>query len=328
MKIRDIFSKRQKRNQGDVPDVYQYEHIPRELRIQVVHIIDDWWTEVSNQYHRYFRSYAGMFPSSEDLYKRIHEILCREYGQFSLGNRSDRNAVGNFLINTPKVEEAIDVIEVSMNVMDCLIREAIDVIEVSVHVMEHHIRRYSLDAQQSMDSAIEVLNHRFREHGVGYQYESGKIIRVDSKLVHAEVVKPALSLLADPMYAGANDEFLKAHAHYRARENKECMNECLKAFESCLKAICDKRRWAYKDTAAAKDLVDIVLAKGLIPRFMESPFNGFKSALIGVATLRNKRSGHGQGGKIVEVPESMASYALHLTASNILLLARADKEMK
>lgn len=330
MKTHDIFSKRQKRNRGDVSDVYQYEHIPPELRIQVVYIIGDLWEEVSNQYHRYFLRYANLFSSPKDLYKMIHEILCREYGRFSLVDYSDsdREAVVKFFTNTMKVEEAIDVIEVSMSVMERLIREAIDVIEVSMDRMARLVCSYSLDAQQSMDSAIEVLNHRFREHGVGYQYESGKIIRVDSELVHAEVVKPALSLLADPMYAGANDEFLKAHAHYRARENKECMNECLKAFESCLKAICDKRRWAYKDTAAAKDLVDIVLRKGLVPRFMESPFNGFKSALIGVATLRNKRSGHGQGGKIVEVPESMASYTLHLTASNILLLARADKEMK
>ena len=311
MKIHDIFSKRQKRNRGDVPDVYQYKHIPQKLRIQVVHIIDDWWTGVSKKDHRHFRRYGDLFCSSEDLYKMIHKTLCREYGQFSLGNPSDFDceAVVNFFINTTKVEEAIDVIEVSM------------------YVMERLIRNHSLDAQQSMDSAIEALNHRFREHGVGYQYESGKIIRVDSELIHAEVVKPALSLLADPMYAGANEEFLKAHAHYRARENKDCMSECLKAFESCLKVICCKRGWAYKN-AAAKDLVDIVLDKGLIPRFMESPFKGFRSALSGGATLRNKRSGHGQGGKIVEVPESMATYALHLTASNILLLARADKEMK
>lgn len=302
MIIHDIFSKRQKRARGDVPDVYQYENIPGKLRVQVVHIIEDLLPKGALR--------SGIHISKE-LYKEIHKILCREYGRFSLGNhKTDREALLNFFLNTRKTEEAIDVIEVSMN------------------VTENVIRYYSLHTQQSMDSAIAELNYRFREHGVGYQYESGKIIRVDSALIHAEVVKPALSLLADPMYAGANEEFLKAHAHYRARRNKECLNECLKAFESCLKAICGKRRWVYKETAAAKDLVDIVLAKGLIPGFMESPFKGFKSALSGGATLRNKRSGHGQGVKVIEVPESMASYALHLTASNILLLARADKEMK
>lgn len=306
MMIHDIFSKRQKRARGDVPDVYQYENIPEELRVQAVHIIEDLCTGVSEQYARKYGRRSG------DLYKRIHEILYREYGRFSLGNQyeDDREALLNFFLTTGKTEEAIDVIEVSMN------------------FMEGFNRRHSLHAQQWMDSAIAELNYRFREHGVGYQYESGKIIRVDSELIHAEVVKPALGILANPMYTGANEELLKAHAHYRARRNKECLNECLKAFESCLKAICDKRGWVYKETAAAKDLVDTVLAEGLIPRFMESPFNGLRSALNGVANLRNKRSGHGQGSKVVDVPDYLAAYALHQTASNILLLARADKEMK
>ena len=303
MMIHDIFSKRQKRANGDVPDVYQYENIPKKLRIQAVHIIEDLLPKGALR--------SGIHISKE-LYKEIHKILCREYGQFSLGNQyePDRETLLNFFLNTGKTEEAIDVIEVSMN------------------VTENVIHYYSLHTQQSMDSAIAELNYRFREHGVGYQYESGKIIRVDSELIHAEVVKPALGILADPMYTGANEELLKAHAHYRARRNKECLNECLKAFESCIKAICDKRGWTYKENDGAGRLVDIVLTENLIPPFMESPFKGLKSALGGVANLRNKRSGHGQGGKIVEVPESMASYALHLTASNILLLARADKEMK
>ena len=297
MKTHDIFSKRQKRNREDVPDVYQYERIPDELRVQVVQIIDQ---DICQGIRFYFH-----------IFRRIRDILRREYGRFTLRDRVEEtpDEVINFFLETDNTEEAIDVIEISIRTLDSCLRPKSDI------------------ARRNLDNAIAELNYRFREHGVGYQYESGKIIRVDSELMHAEVVKPALSLLADPMYAGANEEFLKAHAHYRARENKDCMSECLKAFESCLKVICDKRGWAYKN-AAAKDLVDIVLDKGLIPRFMESPFNGFRSALSGVAAPRNKLSGHGQGGKIVDVPESMASYALHLTASNILLLARADKEMK
>ena len=66
----------------------------------------------------------------------------------------------------------------------------------------------------SPDEAINQLNHRFREHGVGYQYKSGKIIKVDSEFTHSEVVKPAMSFLSDPIYKGANEEFLNAHEHY------------------------------------------------------------------------------------------------------------------
>lgn len=34
----ELFSKRQKRFRGEVPDVYQYEVIPQGLRVEVVYI--------------------------------------------------------------------------------------------------------------------------------------------------------------------------------------------------------------------------------------------------------------------------------------------------
>ena len=34
----NIFSKRQKRLRGEVPDVYQYDVFPNELRVQIVQI--------------------------------------------------------------------------------------------------------------------------------------------------------------------------------------------------------------------------------------------------------------------------------------------------
>ena len=47
------------------------------------------------------------------------------------------------------------------------------------------------------------MNGRFQVRGVGYQFADGEIIRVDSHLIHAEVVKPALSLLRGVEFAGA-----------------------------------------------------------------------------------------------------------------------------
>ncbi len=48
MKDYELFSKRQKRLRGEVPDVYQYETIPQELRVQVVHI----WRDVLGEIER------------------------------------------------------------------------------------------------------------------------------------------------------------------------------------------------------------------------------------------------------------------------------------
>ena len=110
---------------------------------------------------------------------------------------------------------------------------------------------------------------------------------------------------------------------------KDCVNNCLKAFESCLKVICKKRGWNYTEKDTANRLIAIVFDKGLIPPLMQSHFSGLRSALeSGVPTFRNKQTGHGQGPEEITIPEYIASYILHLTASNILLLAKADQDMK
>ena len=41
MSIFELFSKRQKKLRGEVSDVYQYENIPNQLRVQVIHIVKD-----------------------------------------------------------------------------------------------------------------------------------------------------------------------------------------------------------------------------------------------------------------------------------------------
>lgn len=305
MTVFDLFSKRQKRNRGEVPDVYQYETIPAELRVQIVHIIRD-----------AFGDPYGYRGNELEIFKFIHDSLCREYGVFTLGSqyKSNFDSVFNFLLQTKENDKVIDIVELTFRLID------------------RHVREYQYGYQNcklSPDEAIDELNHRFREHGVGYQYESGMMIRVDAQFIHEEVVRPALSMLSDPMYEGANAEFLSAHEHYRNGKYKECLNDCLKAFESTTKAICTQRGWEFKSGDTAKRLIDIVFENELIPSFMQTHFAGLRSTLeAGVPTVRNRLSGHGQGVEEVMVPESVAAYALHLTASNVLLLTRANLEMK
>lgn len=311
MKIYEIFSKRQKQMRGEVPDVYQYETIPPELRVQVVHIWRDVWGQRTIDYSSGHRPYFNAYK----VYEAIHDVLCREYAVFTLGEEDDLGVrVGNFLLKTEDTEKVIDVIELSFQHIDRAARN-------NPHLFS--------PMNISPDDAIGELNNRFQEHGVGYQYESGQIIKIDSQFIHSEAVKPALIMLSNPIYKNANEEFLKAHELYRERNYKDCVNNCLKAFESCLKIICQKRRWHYGKNDTANRLIAIVFDNGLIPSLMQSHFSGLRSALeSGVPPIRNNQTGHGQGPEEVTVPEYIASYILHLTASNILLLAKADEDMK
>jgi len=303
MAVLDIYSKRKKAT----PDVYTYDEIPAPLRGQVVHILRD----LFGHPERYDSN--GCLQTFEE----IHRLLCREYGVFQLSRNSRATADGkviDFLMNHADHEQVLDTIEVSFRLATCRIFS-------NSYGPQLH--------QKEIDDAIAELNARFRALGIGYQYESGEMIRVDSQLIHAEVVKPALALLAAKEYAGANAEFLKAFEHYRKGDTKECLNECLKAFESTMKAICTKRNWPFKATDAAKDLIDVCLKNNLIPALIQSHIGGVRAALeSGIPTVRNRLSGHGQGATVVDVPLHYAGYMLHLTATTIQFLVESEKALK
>lgn len=306
MSIFDLFSKRQKRLRGEVPDVYQYENFPIEFRRQIILIAVD---AIGNK---------TPYVSTIDIYEQVDKTLCKEYGVFELNKyKTSQERIFNFLLETNNFEQCIDIIELLCNVIH--------------NFMKSEGRTHS-NIQQAADDAINELNHRFKEHGIGYQFEpeANEIIRVDSQFIHSEVVKPVLKLLtSDKLYQGANDEFLSAHDHYRHGKYKECLNDCLKSFESFLKAVHEKHRWKYnKDKDTARNLIKNCFEYELIPSYMQSQFDSLRNLLeSGLPTIRNRESGHGDGVTTKEVPEHLASYALHLTATNLLFLSQCEEKL-
>jgi hypothetical protein len=138
-------------------------------------------------------------------------------------------------------------------------------------------------------------------------------------------VKPALRLLSQPFLEGAEQEFLKAHEHYRAGQFKEALNEALKSFESVMKSICAQRGWPVSTDTTASALIDTCLKHGLIPPFWESQFSGLRALLEGgIPPARNRMGGHGQGESVRFVPPHIVSYVLHMTAAAIVFLADSE----
>ncbi|WP_395642394.1 STM4504/CBY_0614 family protein [Rudaea sp.] len=304
MGIFDLFSKRQRRARGEVPDVYVYDHLPDPLRVQIVHIIQDAFGK--DQYH------MGQAFTSQ-AYDYVNKTLCREYGVFELTKRpsSAQESIFNFFLQEESVERALDVVELSFKV-------------ITRHIAGNQEYQYHTSRQIEPAEAVAELNERFKEHGVGFQFESGELIRVDSEFLHSEAVKPALTVLHGKGFSGANEEFLSAHEHYRHGRHKECLVDCLKAFESTIKAICKSRGWTYQPTDTAKNLIAICFTNGLIPAYLDSQFASLRALLeSGVPTIRNKNGGHGQGADPIAVPEYIARYALNLTATSSLFLVEA-----
>jgi hypothetical protein len=316
----NLFSKRRKRNAGDVPDVYVYS-IPESLKVQIIHI---WGDALGNPGRHYDPD-----DNVNSTYQNIVEVLRREYGVFILredtpdrnDNRYAFNELCKFFLDSKPFR--------GMDPTD----KALDVIELTFVSIDHITRRFTYLRRQNADKiadvAIEELNVRFREHGVGYSFSDGKIIRVDSEFVHSEAVKPALVVLRQKDFSSAQSEFLAAHEHYRQGKYSEALVECYKAFESTMKIICTRRHWTFDNSKGAVDLVRVCFAEGLIPPYWQSHFAGLRSILeSAIPTPRNKQAGHGAGAKQAEpIPSKLVSYVLHMTAATILFLTEAESKL-
>ena len=306
MPIIDTFSKRQSKKRGEMPEVYQHHTLSYQLRVQIIYILQD-SLGGEDQLHR-----TNVFKT----YEHISNLLCREYGVFRLPARyaesqNKLNDVFNFILQEQNIERVLDAIELLFQAIDRIARDF------------EYLGKF--DAPEIADRSIEELNDRFREHGIGYKYENGKIIRVDSEFIHSEVVKPALKILSQEQYAGAQQEFLLAHEYYRVGKGKEALNECLKALESVIKSICDMREWNYDKRSSAKKLISICFENEIIPAFWQEQFEALQRLLeSSVPPARNKLSAHGQGKVSPPVPTHLVGYVLHMTASAVVFLAEAE----
>ncbi len=300
--VTNLFFKRAKKERGELPDIYQYDKLPEKLKIQIVHI---WKGSIGEDY-------SNIYDSSDNIkyYENVYNILCKELGVFQLGvGNTYFQQIGNYFLKDDDVEISLSIIELMMWCIDAYYKN----------------KYYSKDDFQKI---IDELNERFKENGIGYQYENKKIIRIDSQYLHTEAVKPALTLLGNPIYQGAQQEFLNAHEHYRHQRYQEAMIDCLKAYESTLKIILKKRKWEYKDTDTADALTGKIMQKGLIPDYWQQYFKSLKNTLTsGVPTARNKEAGHGQADEIRNIPDYLASYILHITASAIVFLIKAEEAL-
>ena len=326
MPVFDIFAKRKQRKENaGKPVIYRYDELPKPFRVQVAHI---WRGAIGSPFDFKGPPYADpIYVTKVQWWSEIHDTLAREIGVFNLiplegpFGQEDRMAhCFQFVLRGEDVDLVLSLIEFSFGLIDTTVREFV----------QQELSRKGLPAIGAMgisqlpDAAIQELNHRFREHAIGYQYQGGQIVRVDSQYLHAETVEPAISLLYNEGFEGALQEFMVAHEHYRQGRKGEAILQAEKSLESTLKTICDRRKWKYPQNPSASQLIKAVFDNRLITTEMQSHFNGLQAVLAsGVPTIRNNYAGHGQGSSVVEIPDHLAAYALHLTASNIVFLVNA-----
>lgn len=304
MAIVNLYSKRKNAKERPPSDVYTYDSIPKSLRSQLKQMINEGVNNVSSNYnsYQYLHIQRGTIKSAVS-------ILRREYGRDELSRQHYQGELAELL-------GFID---------ECSVDEFLDCVELYARMIEIAPDLRSDEAS----SYIVEINHRLREAGLGYELIEAKIIRIDSTILHSEVLKPTLTILSsEVIYRGAEQEIHLAFEKFKQNDNKGAVHEALKAFESTMKAIIDKRNWGRDEGATASKLIAICLSNELIPSYMQTHFSALKSILeSGVPTIRNKTSGHGQGSSIKNLDDHYASYTLYTALANIKLLIDCEKSM-
>lgn len=257
----DLYSERKKRaERAGQPDVYQYDQVPRELRVQIIQIWKDCLGKcIAPDIFGHVSS-----ANSNDWWHSIHSSLAKERGAFALASGATAfERCANYLLSTESIEDVLDIIELTFGQVQWL-----------ASLGEGHWRQeaYERGLIQRPNDAITELNLRLRKASLGYQFENGQIIHVDDQFVHAEVMKPALALLSDSRFNGPREEFLRAHELYRTAQPsdhkalEDSVGAALKAFESTIKVICNIKKWTPPANATAIPLIKFVIEKGLIFR--------------------------------------------------------------
>lgn len=302
--IYELLSQRIKNKNGEL-EIYIYDDFSKKFRTQCFYIIED----IFDKYEK-----AG-----ENIWEFVHNSFARQKGVKTL-YKVNYIAKSNceIYVSDSDNEDFLDFIDFVFNMFDTVCRP--------------YPPKYGYNSPFSefIDNAIEELNYRFKEHNLGYEFVNSEIIRIDNKVLHETVIKPALKLLYTEGFEGAEEEFRKAFDYRRKGDNKNAILEALKSFESTMKTICDKKQYTYnkhKDTA--KDLILILQNNQFYPPYMNNHLTNVRTTLeSGLPVLRNKEAGHGQGANVVNVSDEFTEYALNLAATNIVLLTKIYEENK
>jgi hypothetical protein len=308
--------RRNQERQGQ-PAIYEYDSFPQPFLVQVVQILERAIGSYLATGVGYVVRRSGGY-SPEKTWGLINEQVSHEIGEFDLSPNlhRERDKFSSFLTASSRSRDEI------LLTIEFAFRTIIPLERMS------KFDQYEFGVLLSPDEAIEHLNHRLRRHDLGYQFVAGQLIRVDEQFVHAEVVEPAIAALHSAGFEGALNEFLKGHKEYRLGNYKTAMNEAQKAVESTMKAICTTRGWTHPSNPNASQLIKVLLDQGLVPKENESLFNGIRTILeSGTPTMRNRMSAHGQGQSVVNLPDYIAAFGLHLAASTIVLLMEAHQAL-
>lgn len=255
-----------------------YENVPTAAGIGLYHLIEihfDQWDE-----------------RTKKVYLELYRRIC-----VAIRIRRDRKVYSSTLAS----------IAIEKLCNNCFWWHFYDICEV-VWDMLHTERYYNDDSEKF---AIEV-NTLFREEQLGFEFNEGKIEKVGSGFIDAQV-KEVRYLLKEPELKGAGQQFEKAIRALNARpspDKENCVKDAIGAIESVVRIVTNNEK------AMLDDVIKNAARRGVIPKPLDQTF-------IKLYAYRGNQPGvaHGAVGESIVTVEE-AELVLAMSAAMIIYLVK------
>lgn len=288
-------------------DVYVYDTVPPKFRVQLTYLIGDTF---------------GEWHKAEQWALWLLRTIAREHGRNFSGyhwQQFPREFLEGFIKNEGGYSNSSDL-------------EVLDILELLLKLVDGP--EYESSPRHSarhVAGIIHEANLRLTQNGIGWQYERSvrQLVCLSDEFTHAHIVRPVLALLGETDTSNANAELVIAFEQFRNENWKDCIAAAGRAFEATLKAICGRRGWAYEDHDNAKKLLLHCRQGGLLPDWLDTTLSRYYWDMLeqSIPRTRNKAGGHGDGPDAAEVTADLATFAIHQTAANILLVLQREKSL-
>lgn len=155
------------------------------------------------------------------------------------------------------------------------------------------------------------LNDILSMNGSPWRFVNGDAILVDSEYIHEEIQARTVYLLKQGSAFGALQEFQDAIQDLLAGSTKDSIVKAHKSVESVMKCALDTQ-----EHKTFGHLLSSLIKSGVIPEYYEEFLKHFEKLALGAVKERNLPArGHGQGSEVVDVPRSLAEFAVNLAAT-------------
>ena len=173
----------------------------------------------------------------------------------------------------------------------------------------------ALESDWDRDEFSTQVNTLFREERLGFEFREGRVEKVGSGFVDAQV-KEARYLLKEPEFKGADKQFEKAIKHLNVRPNPDvenCVKDAVGAIESVGRIIVNDEK------ALLSDIIKDMAGKEVIPKPLDQTIQkiyAYRGDQPGVA--------HGAVGTS-KVTIDEAEFVLAMSAAIIIYLVKKGK---